>query len=172
MKIEYTLTLADYDAALQLHRRQNLTRQVSWIFMYRVLPTVGFLILAWALIAGLALKSGFTQNPPVTLFFPFIFLLLPLINRNLVRQQFKQTFPPAARSLFLEMGDEGVICNNPGVSESKFSWNAIVAFVQNEKVAMLYIAKGRFLFFPTAVLSQGQHAELNELVVRHVTKRG
>jgi hypothetical protein len=171
MKLTYTLTLDDYKAAQVLHRRQTFGRRTTWFFLLRVMPGIGLLVLAWALFTGLTHKAGFSQNPPVTLVVPIIFLLLPLINHNLVRKQFNQLFPPTARNLSIDIDEERIICTNPGVSDSRLLWNAIIEFAQDERITMLYISKLRFLFFPTQVISPSQRAELNDLVARHVNRR-
>ena len=171
MTLNYTLTLADYQAALRLHRHQKMGRQLSWSFWFRVMPVIGGLLLTWMLFTGFVEKKGFGQNPSVTFVPPVVFLLLPLIHINLERKQFKQSFPPHGRSLSIRIDENGVVCTNPGVSESAFNWNAVVGFTQDSKVAMLYIAKTRFLFFPATVMSSNERAELDNLIASHGIKR-
>jgi len=171
MTLNYTLTLADYRAALQLHRHQNIGRQTSWVFGFRVMPVIGGLLLTWMLFSDIAENRGFGQNPAVTFIPPLVFLLLPLIHLNLERRQFNQSFPPHGRNLSIRIDENGVVCTNPGVSESTFNWNAVVSFAQDSKVTMLYIAKTRFLFFPAKVMSSDERAELENLITRHGIKR-
>jgi len=171
MKFEYMLTFADYDAAIKLHRRKHFKQQISWIFMFRIMPVFSLFALVFMLVAGFMLRNGFVQNPPGLLIVPIFFLLLPIIYRKLIQKQFNQTFPPSARRFSIDISDEGIICVNPGVSESKFSWNAIFEYAQDEKITMFYISKVRFLFFPVLALSQAQQAELNALITRHMVKR-
>jgi hypothetical protein len=171
MTLNYTLTLADYRAALQLHRHQKLGREISWYFWFRIMPVIGGLLLTWVLFTGFAEKRGFGQNPSVTFVPPLVFLLLPLIHLNLERRQFNQSFPPHGRSLSIRIDETGIVCANPGVSESTFNWNAVVGFAQDSKVTMLYIAKTRFLFFPARVMSSDERVELENLIARRGIKR-
>jgi len=171
MKLTYTLTLDDYKAAQGLHRRQTFGRRAIWFLWLRMMPGIGLLMLAWALFTGSGQKAAFSQNPPVMLLVPIIFLLVPLINHNLVRKQFNQLFPSTARDLSIDIDEERIVCTNPGVSDSRLLWNAVVEFTQDERITMLYISKLRFLFFPTQIMSPSQRSELNDLVARHVGKR-
>jgi hypothetical protein len=171
MKLTYTLTLDDYKAAQSLHRRQTFGRRATWFFWLRIMPGIGFLMLAWALFTGLAHRAALSQNPPAALLAPIIFLLVPLISRNLVRKQFNQSFPSVARNLSIDIDEERIVCTNRGVSESSLNWNAVVGFAQDSKVTMLYIDKTRFLFFPTSVMSSNERAELDDLIASHGVKR-
>jgi hypothetical protein len=171
MTLNYTLTLADYQAALRLHRHQKMGRQLSWSFWFRIMPVIGGLLLTWVLFTGFVEKRGFGQNPSVTFVPPVVFLFLPLIHLNLERKQFNRSFPPHGRSLSIRIDEDGVVCTNQGVSESTFNWNAVVGFAQDSKVTMLYIDKTRFLFFPTPVMSSDERAELGNLIASQGIKR-
>jgi hypothetical protein len=71
----------------------------------------------------------------------------------------------------MEIDDSGISTGIPGVSESKYSWEGIVASAQNERATLLYLGPARFLFFPTRVMSPDQRAELDDLIARHIVKR-
>ena len=71
----------------------------------------------------------------------------------------------------IDIDNECLVSEIPGVFAEKYFWNTIVGFAQNEKVTLLYVFKDRFLLFPTAMLSQVQRTELNDLVARHLPKR-
>ena len=171
MHLPYTLTLADYNAALKLHSRQNLRRRVGSLFFSRVLPGIGSILLITEAFLAFAEKDYFSRNPPGLLVVPLVFLLLPAIQFNLVRKQFNQLFPLSDRGLSIDVSDEGVVCVNPGSSESRFLWSTIAEFAQDEKVTMLYVAKLKFLFFPTSAMSPAQRAELSDLVTRNMAAK-
>ncbi len=171
MQLTYVLTLNDYKAALRLHANQTVGRRVARFGAGMGLPGIGLLVLAMNVFLAFTQQDYLSRNQPGLLIVPLIFLLIPVIQANLVRKQFKQSFPEAARSLSLDIDDERIICTNPGSSETKFSWSTIVAFAQDEKVTMLNISKLRFLFFPTSALAPVQRAEFNDLVARHVASR-
>jgi hypothetical protein len=86
---------------------------------------------------------------------------------------FKRIFPQTktVSAISADIDDERIFCKNPGVSEGKFFWNAIVNFTQDEKVTVLYIDRRRFFFFPTNAMSPEERAELNDLIARHVVGR-
>jgi hypothetical protein len=171
MKLNYTLTLADWKAALRLHRCQKLSRRIAEFIWFRFMPIICFLMLAFELIMGFTQKTFFSQNPPGLLIVPLVFMLLPVIRSQFVRTQFNQLFSPSARTLSIDIDDERIVCVNPGSSESRFLWHIVLEYAQDEKITMIYIAKLRFLFFPTSAMSVEQRTELNDLVARHVVKR-
>jgi hypothetical protein len=171
MQLTYELTLADYKAALRLHRRQKLNRRIAEFVWFRFMPIICSMMLVFELFMGFTQKTFFSQNPPGLLVVPLVFLLLPAIRSRFVRSQFNQLFSPSARNLSIDIDDERIVCVNPGSSESRFLWHIVLEFAQDEKITMLYIHKLRFLFFPTSAMSVEQRAELNDLVARHVTKR-
>jgi len=64
----------------------------------------------------------------------------------------------------INIDNEYVLSEIPGVFAEKHFWNTIMAFVQDEKITLLYVYEDRFLLFPTAILSPDQRTELNDLV--------
>jgi hypothetical protein len=174
MKLTYTLTLADYIAAIRLHRAQSFARRFIFAILYLGLP-----ILAVAgLVSIVVLKEiGKTNLRPDYVFAELVLLLLsiglPIARIPDVRICFRRIFANSKEipTITMVIDEECVRSEIPGVSEGKFFWNAIVDFAQNEKVTLLYVRKRAFLFFPTPILSPDQRAELNALVTRHVVKK-
>jgi hypothetical protein len=117
-------------------------------------------------------KDYFTRNPPGLLAVPICFLLLPLLYLYSTKKQFGNIFPHSQTdlSLTIDIDDERIITETPSLCEGKIFWNAIVEFVQNDKITLFYLAKSRFFFVPTKVFSEDQRAELNDLVDRHLPK--
>jgi len=87
------------------------------------------------------------------------------------KRQFERKFPSNQRSASIEIEDDGVSSAILGTDEAKFEWRTIVGFAQDDKMTLLYVAKSRFLFFPTTAMSPAQRAELSDLISHHVTKR-
>ena len=170
MRLEYTLTVKDYKAALRLHSRQNLGRRNASLFFGKVLPGLGLFFLALEAFLSLTETDYLSHNPPGLLVVPLVFLLSPALQANQVRMQFNQLFPPSARSLSIAIDDERIVCVDSKSSESRFLWNAIAEYAQDEQITMLYLAKQKFLFFPTAAMSPDQRTELNDLVARHLPR--
>jgi len=136
------------------------------------MPIVGFVLICCNLIGFLTEKDYFTRNPPGLLAVPICFLLLPLVYLYSTKKQFGNMFPHSRTDLPLtiDIDDERIITETPGFSEGKMFWNAIVEFLQNDKITLFYLAKSRFFFVPTKVFSEDQRAELSNLVARHLTK--
>jgi hypothetical protein len=57
-----------------------------------------------------------------------------------------------------------------GEKEQILSWDRIVSFDSDDRIAIFYTQKGSF-FFSMRMFSPTQRAELNDLVARHVKKR-
>lgn len=173
MKLSYTLTLADYKAAIDLHCEQTLLRRIGFVFWYRAIPAAtlaGLTVLTflWSrphskYIAGLAGVDGMLV---------WLSVYLPVVRYYQTRKGFKRLFPLKRTDLSssIDIDDERVVSGIPGISEAKLFWDAFTGFAQNETVTMLYISKKTFLFFPTSALSVGQRAELAVLVGRHIEK--
>jgi len=95
-----------------------------------------------------------------------------LMREYYLRKGFKSLFPPArtSRDSSIEIDEDRIFSEIPGVSEGKIFWNGVVAFAQDEKITLIYIREKAFLFFPTSVMSHDQRAELTDLVARHLPK--
>lgn len=174
MKLIYTFTLADYQAAQQLHWNQTLLRRATSFAVYWFLP---------ALLCSIALETGrkmglFLTNWSVgyVLLFGFVLGLLtlkflePMRRSKMFRKRFERRHPPDQRIASIEIDNEGVCSAIFGSDEVKRPWSDIVGFAQNDKVTLLYLAKNRFLPFPTTALTSTEFTELNDLVVRHLPK--
>jgi len=170
MKFTYTLTFADFKAAVKLHSRQKFSRRVALFVNIWLAPIVALLLIVSFMLSPLRqLPNGSFFMLAVLLFC----ILLPVMHHRYVRNQFKQLFPPTRtdRSSSIDIDDEQIYSGVPGVSEGKIFWSGILAFAQDEKITMIYLAENKFLFFPTVVMSSTQRTELNDLVARHGVKR-
>lgn len=171
MKYQYTLTTADYRAALALYVKQKWTRRAGNFFMSWFLPFCGLMTLSYEAYLMFKGQLSFVNDQSWKLVIPFVLLIVPLSQWNLVRKQFKLMFPSENRTLTIDIDDERIHVVNPGTSESTFTWNGILSFAQDEKIAILFVAKGRFLFFPTQGLSSEQQTQLLELTNRHLPRK-
>jgi hypothetical protein len=174
MKLEYTLTFADFKSAQRLHYRQTLGRRLRFAFWNICIPVLAVLGLAAFVFLDLfhiARYAAILFGIECALL--WIAICNPIARYFKMRKCFKQLFPPTRteRNSTLELGEDHLLSGIPGVSEGKFFWNAIVGFAQDEKITLIYVAKTRFLFFPTAAMSPDQRAKLDNLIDRHVTKR-
>jgi hypothetical protein len=170
MHLSYLPTLGIYSAALPLHRRQRLTRQIAFYF-WPVLNVAAFLVaIAFKILEQperYALFMGIGEN---LLWFTLGFSGIRFFY---ARQGFKRAFPTLLKgqSISIDIQDEYILSVVPGTGEGKYLWSGILAFAQNESVALLYVAVNRFLCFPTDTLSPDQHAELNDLIARNMQRK-
>ena len=174
MKLAYSLSLSDYIAAIRLHRDQEFGRRFMFRASYIWLPIVSGAGLITALVlwklGSLKLSSGFIPAETVLL---LLSIALPLARIPDVRICFKRIFPDPRNvpTINLAFDEEGFRSEIPGVSEGIFRWNALVGFAQNDTITLLYLAKKKFLFFPTSIMSSEQRSELKDLIDRKVRKR-
>jgi YcxB-like protein len=172
VKLDYTLSLADYKAALSLHTRQRRSRRISQMFFIWSGPAITGLFFADVLISVLFARAKFTPSSTVTLACFALLLLVPVLHFWSVRRQFDLIVPPSMRNrtASVEMDNRRIIFTTPGLGEDEFFWNEVVGFAEDEKVAIVYARKRRFLFIPTQAFSPEQRAEFNELIARKVMK--
>jgi hypothetical protein len=173
MQISYKLTYSDYKDALRLHYSKS-GKWTSPMNLFSFMFGIGCLLTVCALVEYFHDKDNFLASNQLSLVCVILFFLLfPVFYSFALKKQFKGSFPHGGtdRQLTIDIDDERIIAETPGLSESKILWQAIDRFTQNEKVTMLYIAKLRFIYFPTRSLSDVQRTELNMLVARHGVKR-
>jgi len=170
----YTITLADYKAALWLHRRQTLNRQINFALWRVVAP----IIAAFGAIAFFVFSLNKLTHYAPLLFgiecgLAWISVYLPLWSYYSARKCVRQVFQDEGkeRTILLEVTDEFVRSTIPGVSEGKYFWNENMAVAQDDKVVLIYATKKRFIPIPSRSLSQSQLEELKAAVQRNAVKR-
>jgi hypothetical protein len=169
MKLTYELTLADFNAAFRLHRSQKLSRRMV-LYVWPLLTlvcAVGFVIFGAfhrLELMGDCFVVG-TGALVVTIGAP----VLRFIN---LHRSYKRLYPPKRtdRSNHIDIDDERIVREIPGLSQLKVLWSGLFGFAQDEKITLLYTNKDCFLMIPSQALSLAQRAELNDLVARHLPK--
>lgn len=167
MKLIYTLTLADFKAAFRLHRRQTLLRRLG-IYTWPIVTIVCFLIAFSSNVNSFLFSESFGFGSASLV----LSLGLPIHRSYNVRKCYRQHFPRTRteQTTTTDIDEERVLGLIPGVSETKYFWNGILAFAQDEKVTLFYVRKSAFVFFPTYSMTPAQRAELNDLVARRVVR--
>jgi hypothetical protein len=169
MKLTYTLTLADFNAAFRLHRRQKRYRRFA-LYVWPLLTLaclVGFVafgaarrldLMGYCLAIGAGALVGSIASP-----------ILRIIN---IRKSYDRLFPSTRtdRSSRVDIDDECIVREIPGMSQLKIPWSGLFGFVQDERITLLYMNKDCFLMVPTQALSPAQRVELDDLVARHLSK--
>jgi YcxB-like protein len=174
VKLIYSLTLADFQAAQQLHWRQTLSRRLIAFAVYWCLPA---LCCSLGLLAGRAIGLFLTGlSAENVLLFGFVLGLLilglwaPMSRQQRFRKKFERKYPPDRRSASIVIDDGGVSSAILGTDEVKFHWSSIVGCAQDDKMILFYMAKNRFVSLPTHGMTSAQRAEISDLVARHVVR--
>jgi len=174
VNVSYTVTFADYKAALRLHRRQKLSRRLSFVLWFIAVPVIATIGLIIFLIFDLSKVMHYAS----VLFgiecgLIWISLFLPVWALYSTRKCYKQIFQASGkkRTIELDVTDESVRSVVPGVNEGKFFWNENMAFVADDRVILVYVAKKRFILIPSSFLSQAQVKELQATISRNKVGR-
>jgi hypothetical protein len=171
MKLSYALTLEDYKAAHVLHARQTVGRRVNEFIFY-----LGMQILAAALVlvtfgaAAMGNKHLVSTLVPIDAGVLWLAVCLPVARAVNLRRCFNQLFPPhrTDRTSHLEITEDCIVSGVPGVSEGKIYWPGVFAFAMDARIAMIYLAPRRFIFFPTSILTLEDRSEVIELAKKLV----
>jgi hypothetical protein len=174
MKLEYSITLADYQAAQALHWRQTLARRVLNFLIYDGIPCLG------AATSCVLMKRFGVLGYGKPYWFEFLFglivggiyLLVTAKSRNArrFRKKFEHSFPPEKRRAWIEFNDEGITSAIIGTDPVSHTWGSLIGFVQDNQMTLFYLAKNKFLIFTSSAMSPTQGAELTDLVARHLPK--
>jgi hypothetical protein len=172
MKIECSLTFANYKDAIRLHYRQGFYRRIIYFVQTVVAPGIAVLPLGYLIVQSLLNREFAESISPFTWLFFLLLCCFPLLRTWSLRKQFRNMFPKSVsgEGITYEINDECIVSAFPGVNEGKYYWNSILRFVKDEKIALFYLNKNRFLF-PTSALSAPEQAELDALVARHGIER-
>jgi hypothetical protein len=170
IKLEFTLTLADFKAARALHRRQKLSRRlISWAGpILLVISIVG--LVAGSLMSNLTLASQSFGGVACAI---VLTVGMPIRNALSVRRSFNRLFHTGHkdRRSAIEIDDEHISRQLSGMSKLKVLWTGVYDFIQDDRVALIYTNKDCFLIIPSQAKSRNQCAELDSLIARHVVKR-
>jgi hypothetical protein len=170
MKIEYTITLRDFKAALKLHRRQKLSRRLlPWIWpMLLLVGIVGFVVSSSDHNLEMAVQSAAIASGALV-----ATLGWPVMRWVTTRVCYNRMFSPkrTSRVTILDIDEEKIIEINPGAEEIRVAWSGVLDVVRDSRSILIYIGVSRFFIIPAAILTPDQRAEFNDLVARHVVKR-
>lgn len=164
MVYQYELTFSDYIAAQKLHIRCN-ARVRFWFFVWqRIMPVVA--LSAAAVLLWDVVFRHFQLSPAVGgALGALVWLgLYPIVLRPYqLRRAFRQLRSDSTQSVHaveLELTDRELISRIPGRSEGRYKPGAILNFIEDELVALLYVREKMFLFIPKRALPNEGWAEL------------
>lgn len=169
MRLEYSLTLADYIEAFKLHRQQRLSRRfVPWIGPCLLLiALIGLVVFSLNNNIGLAAQS-IALGAGATV----LTIGIPISRFINTRKSYNRLFQKGNmdRYSYIEINEQQIVRTLSGTSELKVLWSGVYDFVQNEKITMIYTNKDCFLLVPTQKMSPEQRAELSNIVARQVIR--
>jgi len=163
MVYSYDLTFQDYLSAQKLCVRRNLRARIIFFIWYRIMPILG--IAAVGLFVRDTVFHHFSYRPALGGALAGIAWigLYPIICRPfMLRKLFKQLRPDVKgdHPIELEINGDDLISRIPGRSEGRFKQAAISEFVENDKIALLFITKKKFLFIPKTAMDDSGWSEL------------
>jgi hypothetical protein len=163
MNCTYTTNYGDFKNAQRLHMTATPKLKVLFWISLRILPVVGLIVLLLLVGHALPMKNSLVVIVACGLVgagtWGFIMAFLrPLLLRRLYKQMKNGRSDDA--ELGLEIADGQLISRIPGLSEGRFFPAAVLRFVENDKVALLYVAKKRFLIIPKSAMNETEWSEL------------
>ena len=171
---EYLVTKSDFLDAQRLHRRNRPWTALNYWTFHVVVPIVGAicaLYTGWLWIQGGSRAAG-AWIPPGVLGLYFA-ILPPLVRWNQIRRLWNNAQPKKYRDrpIQLQFDEEQVISSRPGESEGRFFWNAFEDYVEDEKLALLYVRRKLFLFIPRRAMPEDEWQRFRALALpRKVSK--
>ncbi len=175
MRIEYMLTLADAKAAERAHINQKAARGIGYGLLYlgvpilAVLGMIGFYMFHIGADRDLSLGYSIIE---VMLISQAIFIPVERSKRLRKFTGAKSSKSASGPTRSVEINDEKITVEIPGVAKTDFAWGAIVAEVQDANMALLYVNDKDFISIPIRALTPPKLTELNDLIARHVKKKG
>ena len=157
MDHDYIIEYKDFLNAQKLylkHKRGANLRLKAWLYG---LPAITLLLLITDLHAFMTNQAGMTA---ILSGFAGFGLWMTLIIVGLrpwkLRRFYRKLLPPGEKKLMharFSFSAEGVISSVPGRSEGRFYWSAIQDFAEDEKMALLFFDKKKFLFIPKRAMA-------------------
>jgi YcxB-like protein len=168
MKFRYMVNLEDYKAARRLYRRRKTLLRFARFFALWCIPPIGLWLIAWSIhterIRG--------HEPPIigAIVFLAVSFFPAFWEYYTTRKSFRLLSSKMGGGVTIEIDKNGMIAAWDGKKEQTLSWDRIVNFDSDDRIALFYMQKGSF-FFPMRVFDPTQRVELNDLIARHVVKR-
>ncbi|AFL89843.1 hypothetical protein Terro_3629 [Terriglobus roseus DSM 18391] len=164
MLARYTMNFEDFKhAQILCYRRKKFgaLRMAIWVWVLPVLGLVCAAILAWDITARhfafTPLAGGVLAA--LTGFGLFVLVMRPVNVRRLYKQM--KNGRPENEPVELEIEGDEMISRLPGLSEGRFRRAAVVDFAEDDHIALLFVAKNKFLLVPKRALNESQWAAVH-----------
>lgn len=168
MRLAYTMRFRDFKAARRMLRRRN------WFLRYDqvIWP---FVLLALVVLAiTTANNTRLFRIISVAYTFPLVFAVgLPILRNLNAYLAYRDSRagrqkPPENTT---EISETQIIDETQGVSVLSYEWPSVIEIGQDEKITLIAILGGHFVYFPTAALNSSQREEFDGLANRYQVRR-
>ena len=169
----YVTTFNDFVAAQRLARKHHRLMAAAYYFWYGVVPLLALAALA-ALIYDFVPGHAFlpAHVGPYLAGLVGAGLYLAILRPIAIRRSYRQTRGgrPADAPVEFELTGTEIISRIPGRSEGRFLPSAVISFAEDDRIALIYVAKKRFLFVPKTALTAAQWTMVRHWVAQRKEK--
>jgi hypothetical protein len=163
MIYQYTTSFDDFKAAQKLGARRSIRSRATYATFHWVLPAIGIVsagMLVWDIVFRHFMFTPALGGALAGL--AWFGLYCPIRQPFLIRKLYKEMLNGRPEEAPLELGVEGqeLVSRVPGKSEGRFHRGAIIACVEDESLALLFVAKKKFLIVPKHSLPEAGWLEI------------
>ena len=163
MHCTYTVSLADFKAAQEVAVARTWKSRLIFVIFQRLMPVLAVFVFAF-LVWGEKLHDTSVSPWLGGLLFVVIWLgvYCPVSRRIQLGRRYRDMKNGRADTdpLEFEWNGEEIISRVPGLSEGRIQPAALKGFAEDERVALIYVAKNRFLVLPKRMMLESDWAEL------------
>jgi hypothetical protein len=175
MPYPYSLTYRDFIHAQRLYLRHRLWSRIGFHFWVHVVPVLALLMGAWCIYAAATHQVYLLRSLlPAAAWLVFMSLWMPIMRIINLRRRYKRMIPPGEKGdvpVSFDFNEEGVSSTIPGRSEGRFYWSVIVDYVEDQKMALLFVHKKLFLYVPKRAMDEQAWASLRALITEKTGKQ-
>jgi len=169
----YAIQFEDYKAAHRLWLSDRPGAMLWHLFVMWIFPGVVVCANCWSLWLWIRQRNDILPTVyGITIALTWLCLILITTYRRRLRRRYREaTGGAAAQRVGLLVDDAHVAVSHAGRTETRFSWNAIENFLEDEHGGVLVAGK-TWVVIPRRALNEPQWAELREMAAAKVAKAG
>jgi hypothetical protein len=170
MPFDHTLTYDDLKDAQRLYVHRSTTAWVSYVFWMRVLPVFVVPCIAYLLyyFAGRHFEYP-AWYAPIAAIVAWLGLFMPALRFIAIRRAYRNLLPKGQKVLdvTVEFDEQQLISRIPGRSEGRILWPTFLELLEDDKIALLFFHKKRFLFIPKRAMPEDQWQLIRNRISRN-----
>jgi hypothetical protein len=154
---KYTTNYQDFVAAQRLIIRSNRKSLIRYYFVGWLLPALGWMAAALVFIDMVSNQFSLPSwGVDLLILFGLWSIMIPLTRHRLFKRRYRQMKNGRSDSdpLALKFTDMFIAQMIPGMGEGRHYRATIEKFVEDDKVALIYTGKLRFLLIPKRAIPQ------------------